>query len=106
MTLRLSTISSSYNGSSTHISDGLTLWQCGGNSQITDNFFQDNTDVDLIVGGLTPSGGTCNISNNLILHYDRHAEAGLMLGSFGPNHDTDHSGIQYVVESCGRHDPR
>jgi hypothetical protein len=71
-------------------SDGLTVWYCGGGGQVHDNYFENNTDVDLIFGG----GGTCSVTGNHISHTSRYGFAGLMIGWFGGV--ADHSGFYYA----------
>jgi hypothetical protein len=70
-------------------SDGLTVWQCN-QSHIYENVLQDNTDIDLIVGG----GQGCLVEDNTIINEDKHAFAGLNVGWF-PNGNGDHSGSTY-----------
>jgi hypothetical protein len=68
-------------------SDGLTLGQCtapsGSYSRVHDNYFEDNTDIDLIIG----QGQNCLVYDNVIVHNHAFAFGGLMLGF-----DGDHSG--------------
>jgi hypothetical protein len=57
--------------------DGLTVWGCYG-SIIHDNRFQDNTDVDLIIG----DSSSCSVWANTITHVARYGVAGFMVASF------------------------
>lgn len=55
--------------------DGLTVFRCPG-STIRDNYFWDNTDVDLGVNG----GPSCAVYRNTIAHTYKYAFAGLVIG--------------------------
>ncbi len=55
-------------------SDGLTIGKVSG-ATITDNLFQDSTDVDVVIGGATNS----TFRGNVIRHLSRHSFAGFML---------------------------
>jgi hypothetical protein len=55
--------------------DGLTVYKCV-NAAIRDNFFWDNTDIDLAVGG----GSKCAVYRNSITHMSKYAFAGLVAG--------------------------
>ena len=68
--------------------DGLTVWSCFGGS-IHDNTLDDNTDVDLVVGG-----GNCSVTNNTISNTGVHGFAGLQLGIFSPGNG-NHAGSTY-----------
>jgi len=69
--------------------DGLTVWGCL-NGSVHDNFFSDNTDVDLIVGGAS----NCSVYSNTISHADVRGLAGLMVGWF-PGFNGNHSTASY-----------
>jgi hypothetical protein len=58
--------------------DGLTVYSCV-NSTIRDNYFADNTDVDLGVNG---SSG-CSAYRNTVVHNAKYAFAGLVFGDPG-----------------------
>ena len=72
--------------------DGLTLLLCDGGS-VHDNFFADNTDLGIGIGG-TGGGSGCTVEYNLIGNYVRRAFAGLHIGYFAGG-DGDHSGSSY-----------
>ena len=60
----------------------MTLASCH-NAEVYGNYFEDNTDVDLIVG----PGQNCHVYDNEIVHYYRYGYAGLMIG-FDGSHET------------------
>jgi hypothetical protein len=78
-------------------SDGLTVLHCGGGAEIRDNTFLDNTDVDLIVGGITTAGGTCSIHHNFMSHTQQYGFAGIAVSWLEPNSPlfSSHAGIVY-----------
>jgi hypothetical protein len=76
------------NGSTSSLSDGLTVHACFG-GWIHNNNFVDNTDVDLIVGG-----GNCTVQDNTVQHTQGFGEAGIMLGKFAGG-DGNHAGSTY-----------
>jgi hypothetical protein len=55
--------------------DGLTVYKCV-NAVVRDNYFWDNTDVDLGVNG----GSKCAVYRNTITHSSKYAFAGLVAG--------------------------
>jgi len=69
-------------------SDGLTVGFVN-NAKITANTFQDNTDVDLILGGAT---GNSEISGNTIRHYVHASFAALMLTNWSDPNSGAHAG--------------
>jgi hypothetical protein len=70
-------------------SDGLTVWSCVGGS-IHDSAFNDNTDIDLVLGG----GSNCSVTNNTMSNFNAHAFGGLQLGVF-PGGNGNHGGFTY-----------
>lgn len=66
--------------------DGMTVWRCE-RGQIYDNWFEDNTDIDLVVGG----GPGCQVLNNEIHHVRKYGFGGIHVGWF-PNGDGNHEG--------------
>jgi len=71
-------------------SDGMTVLYCGG-GYIAHNTVEDNTDIDLVLGG----GRGCVVELNTITHRDKHAFAGLAIGNFSGDGAGDHSGSEY-----------
>jgi hypothetical protein len=69
-------------------SDGMTVLLCQ-NGFIHTNYLQDNTDIQLVVGG----GLDCRVQNNTISSVTRHAFASLNVGNFNSN--GNHSGAIY-----------
>jgi hypothetical protein len=69
--------------------DGLTVGSCG-NGWIHNNVFEENTDIDIVVGG----GHNCTVENNQIHNYSRYGFAGMHVGWF-PSGDGDHAGSQF-----------
>ncbi len=69
--------------------DGLTVWGCYGGS-ISNNVLEENTDVDLILGG-----GNCQVSNNQVRHTSRKGIAGLGVNYFGGGNG-NHAGMSYT----------
>ncbi|HEX6095617.1 MAG TPA: right-handed parallel beta-helix repeat-containing protein [Thermoanaerobaculia bacterium] len=62
--------------------DGITVLRCNG-GKVIDNIIEDNTDVDLIVGGIgTGLANSCTVTGNRIAHREQYAFAGLMLEHF------------------------
>ena len=59
-------------------------------SQVHHNVLEDNTDIDLVVGG----GTGCDIFGNTITNTYHHAFGGLQVGWF-PNGGGNHSGVSY-----------
>ena len=80
-----------YNGSNSGANepwaDGITLLMCDVGS-VYSNYFRDNTDIDIVVGG----GDECLIDDNEIDHVDDYAFAGFHVGwfpgTFAAAHDT------------------
>jgi hypothetical protein len=67
-------------------SDGMTVLRCV-NGKVFGNHFQDNTDVDLVLGGVpTPDNpnATCEVHDNTVTHYQAHGFAAIMEECF-PN---------------------
>lgn len=63
--------------------DGITVLRCNG-GKVIDNVIEDNTDVDLIVGGIGTAAlaNPCIVTGNRIAHREQYAFAGLMLEHF------------------------
>jgi hypothetical protein len=59
--------------------DGLTLLRCE-NGRILNNWFEDNTDLDLVIGG----GKNCQVSGNRITHTAQYGFGGLSVSWFPP----------------------
>ncbi len=59
--------------------DGLTLLRCE-NGRILNNWFEDNTDLDLVIGG----GRNCQVSGNRITHNYQYGFGGLSVSWFPP----------------------
>jgi hypothetical protein len=70
-------------------SDGLTLLRCD-RGEVYDNYFFDNTDVDLISGG----GNSCRAHDNHITHSYRYGQGGLVIFGF-VNSGYTHPGSEY-----------
>lgn len=66
--------------------DGLTLLRCE-NGQVLNNWFEDNTDLDLVVGG----GTNCLVRGNTIIHRYQYGFGGLSVSYF-PNGGGQHRG--------------
>lgn len=65
--------------------DGITVGRCNG-GVIRGNIVENNTDVDIVVGG----GRGCLVENNIIRQTSTHAFAGLLLYNF-PGGGGDHT---------------
>ena len=74
---------------SSSFSDGLTVGACNG-GWIHNNTLEENTDIDLVVGG----GHNCVVEDNAMNNYSQHAFAGLHVGWF-PSGNGDHSGSNF-----------
>ncbi|MEX2090825.1 MAG: hypothetical protein WD989_01670 [Candidatus Paceibacterota bacterium] len=70
--------------------DGMTVLYCGG-GYIAHNKFEDNTDIDLVLGG----GRKCVVELNTIVHKNKHAFAGLAIGNFDGDGQGDHTNSEY-----------
>lgn len=68
----------------------------GQGASVHDNYFEDNTDIDLVVGG----GPGAVIQNNNIQHFAAHGFGGIHVGYFAP-HNGDHSGSTYGPNTVG-----
>jgi hypothetical protein len=68
--------------------DGITVLHCDG-GYIGHNILEDNTDIDLIIGG----GRECVVEWNMIVHTDKYGFAGLGIGNF--NNDGNHKGSEF-----------
>jgi hypothetical protein len=62
--------------------DGITAILCE-RGRISNNTLQDNTDIDLAIGG----GAGCIVNQNLIYHAKKYAFAGLNIGNYNENGD-------------------
>lgn len=70
------------------IKAGLTLVRCTGGS-VHDNFFEENTDIDLVVA----NGAACEVKFNTIRHWGRYGFAGLHVAKF--EQSDNHAGSRY-----------
>jgi hypothetical protein len=64
--------------------DGITLLSCN-TGYVSGNYLEDNTDIDIVVGG----GQDCAIHSNIIRHYSTYGFAGIGVHAFqegGGNH--------------------
>jgi hypothetical protein len=70
--------------------DGLTVFRCD-HGYIHDNHFNDNTDVDVVVGG----GPGCRVESNIIQHSQNHGWAGIHVGFFDGGNGA-HNGSTFI----------
>ncbi len=80
---------SPYSDGVNSVSDGMTVDHCD-SCEIAYNDVNDNTDVDIVVGG----GSNGSVHNNSIYNSGEHAWAGIHVGWF-PGGGGDHTGMTY-----------
>jgi hypothetical protein len=72
------------------VSDGLTLGRCG-TGYVHDNWFYDNSDIDLVLF----TGPNCGIARNIISHTFKYGYAGMQVSGADINGAGDNTGSQY-----------